>query len=127
MADRAQVLISQAFKKAPKFICDECGFSTNIKSRLVDHVNSVHLKINNESGNESEDTSPRPQTRREVLGNAENSSGTQLQSPNSGLSDASLENDLGRGRGRGCKSKRKAETALSPCTPKRKKTSCEKD
>ena len=96
MADRAQVLISQAFKKAPKFICDECGYNTNIKSRLVDHVNSVHLKINNESGNESEDTSPRPQTRREVLGNAENSSGTQLQSPNSGLSDASLENDLGR-------------------------------
>ena len=117
MADRAQVLISQAFKKAPKFVCDECGYSTNIKSRLVDHVNSVHLKINNESGNESE----------EDLGNAENSSGTQLQSPNSGLSDASLENDLGRGRGWDRKSKRKAETALSPCTPKRKKTSCEKD
>ena len=67
MADRAQVLISQAFKKAPKFICDACGYNTNIKSRLVDHVNSVHLKINNESGNESEDTSPRPQTRREVI------------------------------------------------------------
>ena len=33
MADRAQVLISQAFKKEPKFICDECGYSTNIKSR----------------------------------------------------------------------------------------------
>ena len=108
MADRAQALISQAFKKAPKFVCDVCGYSTNIKSRIVDHVNSVHLKINNESGNESEDTSPRPQTlytsgsegpnRREVLGNAENSSGMQLQSPNSGLSDAFLENDLGRGR-----------------------------
>ena len=48
------------FCQAPKFVCDECGYSTNIKSRLVDHVNSVHLKINNESGNESEDTSPRP-------------------------------------------------------------------
>ena len=35
--------------KAKKFICNKCGYSTNIKSRLIDHVNSVHLKINNES------------------------------------------------------------------------------
>ena len=45
--------------KPDKFTCDECGFSTNLKSKLIDHVNRVHLKINdepsiNQSGNHSE-------------------------------------------------------------------------
>ena len=39
-------------KSAPeatlRFGCDECGYRTNIKNRLVDHVNRVHLKINND-------------------------------------------------------------------------------
>ena len=48
-------------KFGTKFVCDECGFSTAIKNRLVDHVNSVHLKINDKpSENQSEDTSPVP-------------------------------------------------------------------
>ena len=45
-------------KITPKFVCDECGYGTHIKSRLVNHVNNAHLKINNEpSYNQSEDTS----------------------------------------------------------------------
>ena len=31
-----------------RFGCDECGYRTNIKNRLVDHVNRVHLKIDND-------------------------------------------------------------------------------
>ena len=40
--------------KTPKFICDDCGYSTSIKIRLVDHVKSAHLN-NESSGNQSED------------------------------------------------------------------------
>ena len=43
-------------RKNPKFVCDECGYSSDIKVRLIDHVNSVHLNKDS-SGDESEDTS----------------------------------------------------------------------
>lgn len=28
-----------------RFVCDECGYSTNIKDKLADHINGVHLKL----------------------------------------------------------------------------------
>ena len=31
-----------------KLTCDECGFSTRIKDSLVKHINSFHLKINDQ-------------------------------------------------------------------------------
>ena len=48
-------------KITPKFVCDECGYGTHIKSRLVNHVNNAHLN-NEPSYNQSEDTSLVPLT-----------------------------------------------------------------
>ena len=51
-----QVPITNFTSPTPsKLICDECGYSTSVKRRLIDHVNNVHL--NDESGSQSEDTS----------------------------------------------------------------------
>ena len=29
-----------------QLVCDECGYSTKIKNKLIDHVNGVHLEMN---------------------------------------------------------------------------------
>ena len=38
-----------------RFVCDDCGYSSNIKSRLVDHVNGVHLGLKGSTQSEDND------------------------------------------------------------------------
>ena len=33
-------------KADQRFVCDECGYGSDMKDRLIDHVNGVHLKLN---------------------------------------------------------------------------------
>ena len=54
-------------KEKPQFVCDECGYSTNIKNKLVDHVNGVHLKMNGSKETDVNDEppgNPKPKTPR---------------------------------------------------------------
>ena len=52
-----QVPITNFTSPTPsKLICDECGYTTSVKSRLIHHVNNVHLN-DESSGSQSEDTS----------------------------------------------------------------------
>ena len=43
---------------AEPFVCDECGYSTHIKNRLVNHVNVVHLKMKGSEENEDRSLVP---------------------------------------------------------------------
>ena len=54
-------------KADKRFVCDECGYSSNIKSRLVDHVNGVHLGL--KGSTQSEDNNDDININNEPSGN----------------------------------------------------------
>ena len=39
----------------PRFVCHECGYKTNNKNRLINHVNGVHLNMNGSKENDNDE------------------------------------------------------------------------